>query len=198
MKPACVLLAGGLGTRMGGADKGLLVLGGRTLLAHVIERISPQVAQLAVNANGDPARFAEYGLPILADTVEGYLGPLAGVLTGLRWAASHNLPLLLSVPTDTPFLPPDLAAGFVEAVDEEGAEIAVAVSEGRSHPTASLWPTYLADDLETALRGGKRRIKEFMQDYRVIEVAFATESIDPFFNVNLPEDLATAEAVLRK
>jgi molybdopterin-guanine dinucleotide biosynthesis protein A len=182
---------------MGGGDKCLLPLGGRTLLEHVIDRVAPQAAQLALNANGDPLRFAGFGLPVLPDPVEGFLGPLAGVLAGLRWAASHSQPLLLSVPTDTPFLPRDLAAGFVEAVDEEGAEIAVAVSEGRPHPTASLWPTYLADDLETALRGGKRRIKEFMQDYRVIEVAFATEEIDPFFNVNVPADLVRVEAMLR-
>jgi molybdopterin-guanine dinucleotide biosynthesis protein A len=182
---------------MGGTDKGLLMLGGRPLLAHVIDRVGPQVAQLAINANGDPARFADYKLPVLPDPIEGYLGPLAGVLAGLRWAASCNRPLLLSVPTDTPFLPPDLAAGMVEAVDQEGAEIAIAVSEGRPHPTTSLWPTYLADDLETALRGGTRRVKEFMQDYRVIEVAFATETIDPFFNVNVPDDLARAEAALR-
>ncbi|GIL41714.1 molybdenum cofactor guanylyltransferase [Rhodospirillales bacterium TMPK1] len=191
-------MAGGLGTRMGGVDKGLLTLAGRPLLAHVIERVQPQVAQLAVNANGDPSRFAAFGFEVLPDTVEGFVGPLAGVLTGLRWAASHNLPLLLSVPTDTPFLPADLAAGFIEAIDEEGAEIAIAVSEGRPHPTASLWPVYLADHLETALRGGTRRIKEFMQDYRVIEVAFVTEAIDPFFNVNVPEDLARAEAALRE
>ncbi|MDB5367562.1 MAG: molybdenum cofactor guanylyltransferase [Rhodospirillales bacterium] len=197
MKPACVLLAGGLATRMGGGDKCLLQLGGRTLLEHVIDRVAPQAAQLALNANGDPSRFAGFGLPVVADPVAGFPGPLAGVLAGLRWAASRNQPLLLSVPTDTPFLPLDLAAGFVEAVDQEGAEIAVAVSEGRPHPTASLWPTYLADDLESALHGGKRRIKEFMQDYRVIEVAFATEGIDPFFNVNLPEDLARVEAMLR-
>lgn len=197
MKVGCVLLAGGLGTRMGGTDKAMLQLGGRPLLAHVIDRMAPQVEKLAINANGDVARFAAYGLPVIADPMAGFPGPLAGILAGLRWAASCNLPLLVSVPVDTPFLPQDLAAGFVEAVDMAGAEIAVAVSEGRPHPTASLWPVHIADDLETALQGGTRRIKEFMQDYRVIEVAFATEAIDPFFNVNVPDDLARAEAALR-
>jgi molybdenum cofactor guanylyltransferase len=196
MKPVCVLLAGGRATRMGGGDKCLRVLGGRTILSHVIERVAPQVAELAINANGDPARFADFGLPVLPDPVEGFVGPLAGVLAGLRWAALHGRPLLLSVPTDTPFLPLDLASGFVEAVDEEGAEIAVAVSEGRTHPVAALWPTYLADDLEAALLRGVRKIEDFTLNYRVIEVAFVNEGIDPFFNVNRPEDLAAAETML--
>ena len=194
---AGVLLAGGLSRRMGGGDKTLRLLGGRPVIAHVIERIRPQVAALCINANGDPARFSQYRLPVVADTIEGFAGPLAGVLAGMDWAAEEAPACrwLLSAPTDAPFLPEDLAARLMERV-RAGAEIAVAASGGRSHPVAALWPVALGAPLRQALERGIRKVEDFTGGYRIATVAFATGSVDPFFNLNRPEDLAAAERAL--
>ena len=158
MPPVAILLAGGLARRMGGGDKPLRLLGGRTLLDHVIGRIRPQAAAMALNANGDPARFAAWGLEVVADTVADTPGPLAGILAGLRWAARLGAETLLSVPTDTPFLPHDLAARLEAARVAAGVPLACAASGGWTHPVIGLWPVALADAMEADLRGGMRKI----------------------------------------
>ena len=191
-----VLLAGGLARRMGGGDKPLRVLGGRALLAHVLDRIRPQVGAVALSANGDPARFAAFGLPVLADALPGQPGPLAGVLAGMRWAAALGVAEVLSVPTDTPFLPPDLVARLAAARRAGGMPIACAESLGRTHPVVALWPAALADALAAALREGKRSVAHWAAGQGVVSVAFEAAGGDPFFNVNSPEDLAEAEALL--
>jgi len=201
--PVCgVLLAGGLARRMGGGDKALRPLGGRPLLAHVRDRAAPQVDSLVLNANGDPGRFAAYGLPVVADGVAGFPGPLAGVLAGLDWAA-EALPecrWVASFACDAPFLPRDLVMRFLEAVAGEGADLACAASRGRRHPVVGLWPVALRDSLRVALaEQGLRKVESWTGRYRVAEVTFpdvATPAgpLDPFFNANAPDDLAAAEA----
>jgi molybdenum cofactor guanylyltransferase len=194
---AGVLLAGGLSRRMGGGDKCLKTLAGRPLLAHVIERMRPQVRMLALNANGDGARFAGFGLPVVPDTVADFPGPLAGVLAGLDWAdaAAPDCPWLVSVPTDAPFLPHDLVRRLQAAVGGEGG-IAVAASGGRTHPVAALWPLALTDALRQAIAAGVRKVEDFTASWRVVAVEFATDPVDPFFNLNRPEDLREAERFL--
>ncbi|MBC7635050.1 MAG: molybdenum cofactor guanylyltransferase MobA [Acetobacteraceae bacterium] len=191
-----VLLAGGRGQRMGGGDKPLRMLAGQSLMAHAIDRVAPQVAGLVLNANGDAARLAGFGLPIIADPLPDFLGPLAGILAGLRWAqVTHpGARDVLSVPTDTPFLPRDLVARLLAG---RGAQpLACAVSAGWTHPVIGLWPVALADALETALRGGERKIGAFSARHGVAEIDFGTVPFDPFFNVNRPEDLAAAEEMI--
>jgi molybdopterin-guanine dinucleotide biosynthesis protein A len=196
-----VLLAGGQARRMGGGDKCLRQLGGATILEHVIARARPQVATLVLNANGDPARFARFGLPVVADVVEGFAGPLAGVLTGMQWA-QHNrpdCPWVATIATDTPFFPSDLVARLLAALDQDGADLACAASGGRAHPVFGLWPVRLADDLRTAMvEEGIRKVDVWTARQRLVEVPFATDPIDPFFNTNRPEDLAEAERLLER
>ena len=195
-----LLLAGGLSRRMGGGDKSLRLLGGRPLLDHVIERLRPQVATLVLNANGDPARFAEFGLPVVADSVEGFAGPLAGILAGLEWAKTQapDCPLLLSAPTDAPFLPRDLVSHLRQARAGEGAKIAMAASGGQVHPVVGLWPVALAEDLRHALvEESIRKVDAWTQRHKVAVVDFPIVDYDPFFNANRPEDLAEAERLLR-
>ncbi len=186
----CVVLAGGLARRMGGGDKALVALDGTPLLRHVLDRIAPQVHAVALNANGDPSRFAAWGLPVLPDTVSDHPGPLAGVLAGMRWAQQHypDADHLLSVPTDTPYLPENLASRLQQG--RGGKAIAVATSAGQHHPVVALWPVALADALEAGLRGGARRIDAWTAGHGVAPVDFPFTGIDPFFNVNRPEDLA--------
>jgi molybdopterin-guanine dinucleotide biosynthesis protein A len=194
-----VLLAGGRARRMGGGDKCLRSLGTGTILAHVIARARPQVAALLLNANGDPARFAEFGLPVAADLVEGFAGPLAGVLTGMAWARAErpDLPWIATIATDTPFFPGDLVARLLAAVQREEADLACAASGGRAHPVFGLWPVRLADELRHAMVDeGLRKVDLWTARYRLVEVPFATDPIDPFFNTNRPEDLAEAERLV--
>ena len=191
-----LLLAGGQARRMGGGDKSLRRLGGRTLLERVIERARPQVGGIVLNANGDPARFESLGLPVLVDGVPGFAGPLAGVLAGLEWAAAERpeLPWLVSIATDTPFFPADLVDRLVAAAEAEGADLACAASGGRAHPVFGLWPVRLRHDLRRALVEEEvRKIDAWTARYRLATVPFATDPIDPFLNVNTPEDLAEAE-----
>jgi molybdopterin-guanine dinucleotide biosynthesis protein A len=194
-----VLLAGGLARRMGGGDKPLRLLAGRPLLEHVIERLRPQVAGLVLNANGDPARFAAYGLPIVADSVPDYAGPLAGVLAGLDWTAENrpDCPLILTVATDAPFLPRDLVARMVEGLRDESADLACAASGGQPHPVIGLWPVRLREDLRRALVDqGVRKVDVWTARYRTAVVPFPDQPVDPFFNANRPEDLDRAAALL--
>ncbi|HXV23589.1 MAG TPA: molybdenum cofactor guanylyltransferase MobA [Alphaproteobacteria bacterium] len=194
---AGVLLAGGLSRRMGGGDKSLHLLGGRIILAHVIDRIRPQVMRLALNANGDPSRFAVFGLPVVGDSIGGFAGPLAGVLAGLDWAteAAPECRWLLSAPTDAPFLPKDLVRRLLDGASN-GAQVSVAASAGRSHPVVALWSVALRQPLRDALEGGVRKVEDFTRGYQVATVEFPVDPIDPFFNLNRPGDLAEAERLL--
>jgi molybdopterin-guanine dinucleotide biosynthesis protein A len=194
-----VLLAGGQARRMGGGDKCLRQLGTRTILEHVIERARPQVAALVLNANGDPDRFAAFGLPVAADVVQGFAGPLAGVLTGMEWTRARrpDCPWIATIATDTPFFPTNLVERLLAAVESARADLACAVSGGRAHPVFGLWPVRLADDLRGAVvNEGIRKVDVWTGRYRLIEVDFPIEPIDPFFNTNRPEDLAQAERLL--
>lgn len=194
-----VLLAGGLSRRMGGGDKCLRMLGGRTVLDHIVDRVRPQVRHLVLNANGDPTRFADTGLPVVADTVEGYAGPLAGVLAGLEWAKQNHPDCrwVASFPTDGPFLPRDLVPRLMAQMSASGSDMACAVSGGRAHPVVGLWPVRLADDLRRAMIEEElRKVDVWTARYRLEQVAFAGSPIDPFFNTNRPEDLEQAEQLL--
>ncbi|MCP1335007.1 molybdenum cofactor guanylyltransferase MobA [Futiania mangrovi] len=194
-----VLLAGGLARRMGGGDKPLKEIGGKSILEHVIGRARPQVRALVLNANGPAERFAHFGLPVAADVVEGFAGPLAGILTGLEWAGA-NVPEathVASFATDTPFLPHDLVARMAAEMERAGARLACAASGGRTHPVFGLWPVDLADDLARAMREEEvRKVDLFTARYPLAEVAFASEPVDPFFNANRPDDLTEAERLL--
>jgi molybdenum cofactor guanylyltransferase len=194
-----LLLAGGQSRRMGGGDKALRLLGGIPLLARVIERLRPQVDTLVLNANGDPGRFATFGLPVVPDSVPDFAGPLAGVLAGLDWSAAHrpDCSFVVSVATDAPFLPTDLAARFIDAVERDAGDLACAASGGRSHPVFGLWPVQLRNDLRRAVvEEGIRKVDEWTARHRLVTVSFAIDPIDPFFNANRPDDFATAEALL--
>jgi molybdopterin-guanine dinucleotide biosynthesis protein A len=194
-----VLLAGGLSRRMGGGDKCLLPLGGATILDHVIARMAPQAAHLVINANGDPERFQRFGLPVAADAVTGFVGPLAGVLTGMRWAQQHlpGIADIVTVPTDGPFVPRDLVARLVAARDAARAELAVASSGGRTNPVVGLWPVRLADALEHALTQERiSKVDIWTARYRIVAVEFATDPVDPFFNANTEAELAEAERLV--
>jgi len=196
---AGVILAGGQSRRMGGGDKCLRELGGRTLLSRIVERVRPQVAALVLNANGDAARFADFALPVAADSVAGFAGPLAGVLTGLEWAREHApaSAYVASFACDAPFAPADLVARLARAVADQGADMACAASAGRDHPVFGLWPVGLAGELRRALVDeGIRKVDVWTARYRLARVAFADTPVDPFFNVNRPEDFTAAEAIL--
>jgi molybdopterin-guanine dinucleotide biosynthesis protein A len=194
-----VLLAGGQARRMGGGQKCLRSLAGRTLLERVISIVGDQVDTLALNANGDPECFAACGLPVLPDVMEGFPGPLAGVLTGMRWARQRvpRASCILTVPTDAPFLPRNTASRLRAALEAEAADLAFASSAGRMHPVVGLWSVALHDDLRTALvEEGIRKIDRWAARHRWARVEWPCEPIDPFFNVNRPEDLAEAERLL--
>ncbi|WP_313902717.1 molybdenum cofactor guanylyltransferase MobA [Methylobacterium sp. E-066] len=189
-----LILAGGLGRRMGGVDKPLMRLGGRTLLDRVVERLGPQCgAGLALNANGDPDRFAGFPGPLLPDPLPGQLGPLAGILAGLEHAAAHHpgVTHVLSVPGDAPFLPGDLAARLGSALKD--SPIALAASGGHEHYTVALWPVELRADLRRALvERDERRVGAFIARHGAAVVEWPVETVDPFLNLNTPEDLAAA------
>jgi molybdenum cofactor guanylyltransferase len=195
-----LLLAGGLSRRMGGGDKALRLLGGRSLLERVIDRLRPQTTALVLNANGDPARFAAYGLPVVADSMPDFAGPLAGILAGLDWTAVHrpDCPVVASVATDAPFLPEDLVERLVQGMAAAGAELACAASGGQSHPVIGLWPVRLRDELRRAMiEEGIRKVDVWTARYRLATVPFPeVAGIDPFFNANRPEDLDRAAVLL--
>lgn len=194
-----VILAGGLARRMGGGDKPLRTLAGRALVSHVIDRLAPQCGPLAINANGDPARFAAFGLPVMADdVVDG--GPLAGVLVAMEWASATLGPdaVVLTVPGDCPFLPHDLATRLETERRNRAAAIACAVSGGRRHPLTAVWRADLRLALRHALEHeGMRRVGDWAARHGVATVTWDATPIDPFFNANTPEDLAEAERQVR-
>lgn len=193
-----VILAGGAARRMGGGDKGLTELGGRPMLARVKERVGAQVDRVLLNADGDPARFAALGLETMADPVPDRPGPLAGILAGLLWAERWApRALVLSVPTDVPFLPNDLVAGLRAAMRARAAPAAIAASAGRRHPTIGLWTVGLAPTLRAAIVDqGLRRAEAWAERIGAAIATWPTEPVDPFVNVNTPADLERAEALL--
>lgn len=202
-QPLGVILAGGKATRMGGGDKGLLRLGGRALLAHVIDRLEPQVAGLVLNANGDAARFDRFALPVVADTVAGFAGPLAGVLAGLDWAAAQGADAIVTAAADTPFFPCDLVPRLLLVGEGMHAPLVLAATPDAvrgqvRHPTFGLWPVALRDDLRVALEGGLRKVVLWSDRHGGREAVFPAAGVDPFFNVNTPDDLARAEVLLEE
>lgn len=204
-----LILAGGRSLRMrdafpsGQSDKGLLELSGKPLLCHVIERLAPQCSQLILNANGDPTRFINFNLPVVPDTVDGFAGPLAGLLAGLYWARANapNTTHLVSVSTDVPFLPTNLVERLHTTRLETGALIAIARSSSGLHPVIGLWPVALADDLAAALQDGTRKVQDWTTRHAAVPVDFPDinlngRDIDPFFNANTPRDLGKARDLL--
>ena len=199
-----ILLAGGKSSRMGGGDKCLLPLAGRPILGHVIERLKPQIAELIISANGDPARFSAFGLPVVVDRLGFYAGPLAGILVGLEWARTNRPQsrFAITAASDTPFLPADLVDRLCSASGEGEPNLAVARSADGMHPVFGLWPVTLAPDLEASLISGERKVSDWVRQHQATEVMFPPQQIggriiDPFFNINRADDLAAAEAFLQ-
>ena len=197
-KIAGIILAGGLARRMGGGDKSMRHLGGRPVLDRVIERLSPQIDVLALNANGDASRFDAYGIAVLPDSEPEHPGPLAGVLAGLDWAADQGIDRIVTVAADTPFFPADLVSRLMQ----EGDGIVLAatphpVKGSLRQPTFGLWPVALREDLRTNLRQGVRKIVAWSDQHNGAEALFAADPFDPFFNINTPEDMVIAETLLK-
>ena len=201
-QPLGVILAGGLARRMGGGDKGLLMLGGQTLLTRVVDRLEPQVAGLALNANGDTTRFKSLGLPVIADSIDGFAGPLAGVLAGLDWAAEQGADSIVTAAADTPFFPCDLVPQLLMAGEGMEYPLVLAATPHAKrgqvrHPTFGLWPVALRDDLRAALKDGLRKVVLWSDQHNGREALFPVTRFDPFFNVNTPDDLITAQTILK-
>jgi molybdopterin-guanine dinucleotide biosynthesis protein A len=198
-----IVLAGGLSTRMGGQDKCLLELGGKTLLQRATDRLAAQVGKVAINANSQEAGYMQTGLPVIADSFEGYAGPLAGVLVGLDWAHSIGADHVVTVAADTPFFPDDLVDVMQNTLANQKGIIVIAETpstEGKffNHPTFGLWPTELRNDLREALEKGVRKVMQWVQPHGVAKAAFTADPFDPFFNVNRPEDYLKAQALLKE
>lgn len=201
MPLAGLVLAGGRSSRMGGGDKTLLPLAGETLMEHVLKRLRPQVDAIAISANGDPGRLASFGVRVLPDTFARHAGPLAGILAGLEWAEAAGHSGLVSVAGDTPFFPADLVQRLAFAVPAGTPGVAVAQSRGRTHPVCALWPVAARRPLAAFLAAGENRVMSFMerQDWRAVAfepVPHPARQIDPFFNINTPDDLNEAERLL--
>ena len=199
---AGILLAGGGSSRMGGGDKCLRMLAGRPILARIIERLKPQVSDMVLSANGDASRFARFGLPVVADRITGLAGPLAGIHAGLDWVKANRpgVHYAVTVSTDTPFIPDDLVTQFLAALKGRAA-LVVARSEGGVHPVIGLWPIALAAALEASLKDGVRKVGAWTEAQGAIEVAFPQievggKTIDPFFNINRPDELAEANVLI--
>jgi len=195
-----VILAGGLARRMGGGHKGLLEVGGQSLLAHVMDRIAPQVDGLMLNLNTDPADFQAFGLPIVRDVVEGHAGPLAGMLTGMAWARAHypDARWILSVAADTPFVPHTLVQRLMAVARQERTPLALARSGGRLHPVFALCSLELLEDLQKAVvTEGVRKVMDWTDRHPVAYADFPVSPFDPFFNINTEADLRAAEELAR-
>ena len=202
VRPLGVILAGGLARRMGGGDKSLLSLGASSrVLDQVIARLGAQVDQMVLNANGDPERFDEFGLPVVADSLDGFLGPLAGILAGLDYAADHGFDHIVSVAADTPFFPTDLVSALKTASKHMDVPIALAATKiegGKTvrHPTFGLWHVALREDLRSALQAGLRKVVLWTDQHGAETHVFDSGEIDPFFNINTPEDLELANKMM--
>lgn len=197
IRSAATLLAGGQARRMGGGDKNLMMLAGKPVLRHVLDRVDFANRPLMINANGDPARYAAFGLPVCADVIDGYAGPLAGILTGLEWVAANQSDCshMVSLATDAPFLPVNLIAVLESAIGD-GAEIAQAMSLHRRHPVFAIWPVAIAGALRDAvIDEGVRKIDDFTARYHCVTVEFAGTP-DPFMNLNRPDDFDLATQIL--
>ena len=198
-QPAGVILAGGQSRRMGGGDKGLLLLGGQSLLSRVIDRLEPQVADIALNANGDAARF-DVGIAVVADSIDGFAGPLAGVLAGLDWAAAQGHDHIVTAAADTPFFPCDLVPRLMLEAERKPIVLAATPDPARGlsrHPTFGLWPVALREDLRAALQDGLRKVVAWTDRHGTGLAEFSVDPFDPFFNVNTPEDMTRAKELLR-
>lgn len=196
-----LVLAGGLARRMGGGDKAMIRIGGVTILERVLDRLRPACAYMLLNANGDPARFARFKLPVVADTVPEFAGPLAGILAGLDWTAAHapGISYVVSAPGDCPFLPRDLVERLHRARFENNLPLACARSGDWRHPVVGLWPVALREDLRSALLDdGLRKIEFWTARHGIAIAGWPSHPVDPFFNVNTPEDAATAEGIARQ
>lgn len=197
MRVGCVILAGGKATRMGGGDKPLRQLGGIPILDHVLARLTIPRDRIVVNANGDADRFAGYKLPVIADSIAEFPGPLAGILAGLDWAAETGMmDEMISIPGDCPFLPKDLLPRLLQVRQAEGTRFACAGSGGWTHPVIGLWPVDCREDLREALLTGERKIDRFTGRFGCATATWPVTTHDPFFNVNTPEELLVAEALL--
>ena len=202
VRPLGVILAGGLARRMGGGDKSLLSIGASSrVLDQVIARLGAQVDQMVLNANGDPERFDEFGLPVVADSLDGFLGPLAGILAGLDYAADHGFDHIVSAAADTPFFPTDLVSALETATKHMDVPIALAATKiegGKTvrHPTFGLWHVALREDLRSALQDGLRKVVLWTDQHGAETHVFDSGEIDPFFNINTPEDLELANKMM--
>ncbi len=200
---AGIVLAGGLSTRMGGLDKCLLELDGRTLLQRSADRLLAQVSMVAINANSEANGYHNIGLPVIRDSFEGYAGPLAGVLAGMEWAQTRGVDHIITVAADTPFFPEDFATRMQAELAVQSGKIAIAETLGagsgfHNHPTFGLWPVALCDDLRGALSSGMRKVVQWAHPHGVIKVRFDAARFDPFFNVNRPEDYQTAKRLIKE
>lgn len=196
---AGVILAGGRATRMGGGDKGLRQVGPKRLIDHVIDRLSPQCDVLAINANGNPQRFAEFNLPVLPDSLPDHPGPLAGVLAGLDWAVDVGADAIVTAAADTPFFPRDLCRRLEQAAGPNGLTLAASRDEAGKlwrQPTFGLWPISLREDLRLALQEGLRKIVVWTDRHEAGLAEFSAIPFDPFFNINTPDDIEKAERFL--
>ena len=199
---AGVILAGGLASRMGGGDKSLKSLGKKTILESVMDRLSPQVTTIVLNANGDPQRFSRYKIPVVHDQTDQFLGPLAGVLSGLDWAHENGFTQIVTVAADTPFFPLTLVTTLSDVLSNSSAQIALAATKKKGskriilHPTFGLWPVNLRNDLRSSLGLGVRKVVQWTEKHNHVEALFDFELSDPFFNVNTSEDLDRARRII--
>ena len=194
-----VILAGGLASRMGGGDKTLKLVGKKTILERVLDRLSTQVATVVLNANGDPRRFSKFKIPVIHDQTDQFLGPLAGVLSGLDWAHNNGFAQIVTVASDTPFFPLTLVKTLSDARSNSSSQIALATTFDKEsktivrHPTFGLWPVNLRNDLRNSLDLGIRKVVHWTEKHKHVEAMFTLEFGDPFFNVNTLEDLDIAQ-----
>lgn len=198
---SCVVLAGGLARRLGNVDKAAVELDGQPLLKRVLVRLEPQVSSIIVNANGNPDRFSQWKKLVVADTIADFPGPLAGVLAAMEWAVEHQPQCnwIVSVPVDTPFIPLDLVARFSRTITEKSADLTCAKSADQAHPVVGLWPVRLVSDLRQAMvEENLRKVDLWTARFNLVHTVFETDPIDPFFNINRPEDIKRAEEILRE
>jgi molybdopterin-guanine dinucleotide biosynthesis protein A len=194
-----VILAGGQARRMGGTDKAFVKLGGETLIARTIARARPQVGELLINANGDLSRFAKFGVPVFSDSIDGFLGPVAGILAGLEWMREHrpDARWLASFACDCPFFPHDMVERLIDKAQSENARVVVAASGVRHHPVFAVWSASIPATSQSVLNDqGLRKMDDFVARFANTRVEFPSDATDPFFNINTPNDLRRAEALL--